>query len=288
MPVPETPTRQTIEAVWRIEAARLIGGLARFSRDIDRAEDLPQDALVVALERWPGGGIPNNPGAWLMTTAKNLAVDAARHRAMMDDKHGELEREATRSAAPGLDGPADAAGDDVLRLMLIASHPVLSMDARAALTLRLVAGPSTAEIARGFLTTEATMAQRIVRAKRTLAEAKVPFEIPEGDALLERIPALLEVVYLIFNEGYLATSGDVLLHADVCPDLERAPGRWARLCSCRNRTAPSGTACSSPTAWRLSTALGRSISLLGPTRCRRRLPRATLGLPPRKTPTGSA
>jgi RNA polymerase sigma factor (sigma-70 family) len=217
----EAVTRTTIEAIWRIEAARLIGGLVRFVRDVDRAEDLAQDALVAALERWPKTGVPDNPGAWLMTTAKNRAVDAARRRAMMDDKHSEIERTAahwTTLDVAALDEPVE---DDVLRLVLIACHPLLSKDARVALTLRLVAGLSTAEIARAFLTTETTMAQRIVRAKRTLSEARAPFEVPTGDDLRARIPPILEVVYLIFNEGYAATAGDDWLRPELCEEAMR-------------------------------------------------------------------
>jgi RNA polymerase sigma-70 factor, ECF subfamily len=223
MPDSDALTRPTIEAVWRIEAARLIGGLVRFVRDVDRAEDLAQDALVAALERWPETGIPDNPGAWLMATAKNRAVDAARRRAMMDGKHAEIARTAAPWTTLDVEAlhEAEPVGDDVLRLMLVACHPVLSREARAALTLRLVAGLSTAEIARAFLTTEATMAQRIVRAKRTLSEARVPFEVPAGDHLRARIPSILEVVYLIFNEGYAATAGDDWLRPELCEEAMR-------------------------------------------------------------------
>lgn len=214
------PTRKTIETVWRIEAARLIGGLVRFVRDVERAEDLAQDALLAALERWPQTGIPDNPGAWLMTTAKHRAVDERRRRSMMDVKHGELERTAVTSTMID-DEALGGIDDDVLRLVLVACHPILSKDARVALTLRLVAGLSTAEIARAFLTTEPTIAQRIVRAKRTLAEAEVPFEIPAGAELLARIPPTLEVVYLIFNEGYAATAGDDWIRPELCEEAMR-------------------------------------------------------------------
>lgn len=217
----EATTQKAIEAVWRIEAARLIGGLARFLRDVDRAEDLAQEALLAALERWPETGIPDNPGAWLMTTAKNRAVDEGRRRTMMDAKHGEIESAAEQWTTLDVEALDEAVGDDVLRLVLIACHPVLSKDARAALTLRLVAGLSTAEIARAFLTTEATIAQRIVRAKRTLSEAKVPFEVPTGDELRARIPPALEVVYLVFNEGYAATAGEDWLRPDLCEEAMR-------------------------------------------------------------------
>jgi RNA polymerase sigma-70 factor, ECF subfamily len=217
----EAPTRTTIEAIWRIEAARLIGGLVRFVRDVDRAEDLAQEALLSALERWPETGIPDNPGAWLMTTAKNRAVDEGRRRAMMDGKHGELGRTAARSTTMDVEALDEAVQDDVLRLVLIACHPVLSREARVALTLRLVAGLSTAEIARAFLTSEVAMSQRIVRSKRTLSEAKVPFEVPRGDALRARIPPALEVIYLIFNEGYAATSGEDWLRHELCEEAMR-------------------------------------------------------------------
>lgn len=216
----DTPTRRAIEAVWRIEAARLIGGLVRFVRDLDRAEDLAQDALLAALERWPQTGIPANPGAWLMTTAKHRAIDEARRRAMVEDKHAEIGASAPRSMS--LDDEAvGGVDDDVLRLVLVACHPVLSKDARVALTLRLVAGLSTAEIARAFLTSEPTIAQRIVRAKRTLAVAKVPFEVPAGKALLDRIPHALEVIYLIFNEGYAATPGERWVRPELCEEAMR-------------------------------------------------------------------
>jgi RNA polymerase sigma factor (sigma-70 family) len=217
----DIPTRNAIDAVWRIEAARLIGGLVRFVRDVDRAEDLAHEALLTALQCWPETGIPENPGAWLMTTAKNRAVDEARRRAMMHEKHIEIERTAEPSTGLDIESLDDTVGDDVLRLVLIACHPVLSKDARVALTLRLVAGLSTAEIARAFLTSEVTMAQRIVRAKRTLAEAKVPFELPAGDALRARIPPALEVIYLIFNEGYAATAGEEWFRLDLCEEAMR-------------------------------------------------------------------
>jgi RNA polymerase sigma factor (sigma-70 family) len=180
---PDAPTRKTIETVWRIEAARLIGGLVRFVRSVDRAEDLAQEALLSALERWPETGIPDTPGAWLMTTAKNRAVDDGRRITMMDAKHREIEYGAPSSTSLDLEALDELVKDDVLRLILIACHPVLSRDARVALTLRLIAGLSTTEIARAFLTEEATVAQRIVRAKRTLTEANVPFEIPAGEEL---------------------------------------------------------------------------------------------------------
>jgi RNA polymerase sigma factor (sigma-70 family) len=215
--------RAAVEAVWRIEAPRLIGGLVRFTRDLDRAEDLAQDALVIALEKWPTTGIPDNPGAWLMTAAKNRAVDAARRRSMIDLKHNEIAKTAPAWTAPDNGAIDDAVGvdDDVLRLMLVACHPVLSKESRVALTLRLIAGLSTAEIARAFLSEETTMAQRIVRAKRTIAEARVPFEVPAGEELHARMPSILEVVYLIFNEGYAATQGDDWIRPALCEEAMR-------------------------------------------------------------------
>ncbi len=216
-----TDARAAVEAVWRIEAPRLIGGLVRFTRDLDRAEDLAQDALVIALEKWPAIGIPDNPGAWLMTAAKNRAVDAARRRAMIEVKHGEIAKTAPAWTAPDTGAIDDTVEDDVLRLMLVACHPVLSKESRVALTLRLIAGLSTTEIARAFLSAETTMAQRIVRAKRTIAEARVPFEVPAGEELHARIPSILEVVYLIFNEGYAATHGDDWIRPALCEEAMR-------------------------------------------------------------------
>lgn len=215
------PTQKAIEAVWRVEAARLIGGLMRLVRDVDLAEDLAQEALLTALERWPDSGIPDNPGAWLMTTAKNRALDDVRRRAMMDGKHSEIERTVAPFTTLDVEALDEPVGDDVLRLVLIACHPLLSKDARVALTLRLVAGLSTAEIARAFLTSEPAIAQRIVRSKRTLAEAKVPFELPFGEELRVRIPPALEVVYLIFNEGYAATAGEDWLRPELSDEALR-------------------------------------------------------------------
>ena len=217
----ETLTRAAIETVWRIEAPRLIGGLVRFVRDVDHAEDLAQDALLVALERWPDSGIPDNPGAWLMTTAKRRAIDDARRRAMMGGKHVEIERTSPRWATLDEDALDDVVGDDVLRLMLTTCHPVLSREARVALTLKLVAGLSTSEIARAFLTSEATIAQRLVRAKRTLGEARVPFEVPTGPDLHDRVVPVLEVIYLVFNEGYAATSGGDWMRPALCDETMR-------------------------------------------------------------------
>jgi RNA polymerase sigma factor (sigma-70 family) len=217
-------TREAIEAVWRIESARLIGGLVRQVRDVALAEDLAQEALVVALERWPAAGIPDNPAAWLMATARNRAVDQARWRQMQVRKHDALEQEAsglpllTPDLAAAIDGQV---GDDLLRLILIACHPVLSTEARAALTLRLLGGLTTAEIARAFLVPEPTIAQRIVRAKRTLAEARVPFEVPRGAELSARLSSALEIVYLVFNEGYTGTRGDDWMRPELCDEALR-------------------------------------------------------------------
>jgi RNA polymerase sigma-70 factor (ECF subfamily) len=220
----EAATRKAIEAVWRIEFARLIGGLVRVVRDVDLAEDLAQEALVTALERWPEAGIPENPGAWLMATAKNRAIDHLRRHRMLESKHGELEGDAATGAprVPDLEKAIDEnVGDDLLRLILVACHPLLSTEARAALTLRLLGGLTTEEIARAFLVAEPTIAQRIVRAKRTLAEARVPFEVPRGAELTARLPAVLEVIYLIFNEGYAATRGDDWMRVELCEDAMR-------------------------------------------------------------------
>jgi RNA polymerase sigma factor (sigma-70 family) len=216
---------RTVEAVWRIESARLIAGLARMVRDVGLAEELAQDALVVALERWPESGVPDNPGAWLMATAKRRAIDHLRRGKMLDRKHEEIGREL--EAQQQLSGDDletqldDPIGDDLLRLVFIACHPVLSREARVALTLRLLGGLTTDEIARAFLVAEATIAQRIVRAKRTLAEAKVPFEVPRADELGARLASVLEVVYLIFNEGYAATAGDDWMRPALCEDALR-------------------------------------------------------------------
>lgn len=217
-------TRKTIEAVWRVESARLIGGLVRMVRDIDLAEDLAQEALVTALERWPTAGIPDNAGAWLMAAAKNRAIDQLRRRKMLERKHGAIENAGASEppAAPDIEAEIDEnLGDDLLRLILIACHPVLSTEARVALTLRLLGGLTTEEIARAFLVPEPTIAQRIVRGKRTLAEAHVPFEVPQGAERAARLPSVLEVVYLIFNEGYAATRGEDWMRTDLCEDALR-------------------------------------------------------------------
>ena len=220
----ELATRAAIEAVWRIESARLLGGLVRMVRDVGLAEDLAQEALITALERWPETGIPDNPGAWLMATAKNRAVDQLRRRQMLDRTHEEIASDAVSlpPTRPDVEAAIDEdVGDDLLRLVLVACHPVLSTEARVALTLRLLGGLTTEAIARAFLVPEPTIAQRIVRAKRTLAEAKVPFEVPRGEDLSARLPSVLEVVYLVFNEGYAATRGDGLIRFELCDDALR-------------------------------------------------------------------
>ncbi len=217
-------THRAIDAVWRIESAKLIAALARIVRDVGLAEDLAQDALIAALEQWPRTGIPNNPGAWLMATAKHRAIDVLRRSTRLERKHEELARriEAQLETAPDLEARIDDdVGDDLLRLMLIAAHPVLSTDARVALTLRLLGGLTTEEIARAFLVPAATIAQRIVRAKRTLGEARVPFEVPRGAELAGRLSSVLEVLYLIFNEGYSATAGDDWMRPALCEDALR-------------------------------------------------------------------
>ncbi|WP_437686710.1 RNA polymerase sigma factor [Sorangium sp. So ce176] len=216
---------RAIHAVFRIESARLIAGLARMVRDVGLAEELAQDALVAALERWPESGVPDNPGAWLMATAKRRAIDELRRHKRIDRKHEELghEIEAQRAmAAPDLDAALDDdVGDDLLRLVFTACHPVLSTEAQVALTLRLLGGLTTDEIARAFLVPEPTVAQRIVRAKRTLAEARVPFEVPRGDELAPRLSSVLQVIYLVFNEGYSATAGDDWMRPALCEDALR-------------------------------------------------------------------
>lgn len=222
-------SRQAIDAVWRIECGRIVGALTRLTHDLGLAEECAQDALVTALERWPRDGVPDNPGAWLMTTAKHRALDQLRRHQMLDRQHDVLARELDTlevHVVPDFVDALDAArqdtvGDDLLRLMFIACHPVLSTDARVALTLKLLGGLTTDEIARAFLVPEATLAQRIVRAKKTLAAAKVPFELPDADAMSERLGSVLEVVYLIFNEGYAATRGEHWLRPALCNEALR-------------------------------------------------------------------
>jgi RNA polymerase sigma-70 factor, ECF subfamily len=223
--VTATDAHRAIDAVWRIESARLIAGLTRVVRDVGLAEELAQDALMVALERWPQSGIPDNPGAWLMATAKHRAVDVLRRQRLLDRKHEEVGREVEvhhGPTTPDLEARMDEdVGDDLLRLMLISCHPVLATEARVALTLRLLGGLTTEEIARAFLVPEPTIAQRIVRAKRTLAEEHVPFEVPRGEALTDRLASVLEVLYLVFNEGYSATAGDDWMRPELCADALR-------------------------------------------------------------------
>jgi RNA polymerase sigma factor (sigma-70 family) len=224
---------RTVDAVWRIESARLIAGLSRMVRDVGVAEDLAQEALVAALQQWPESGVPDNPGAWLMATAKHRAIDRVRRSEVHERKTWELGREMeigglheTRDLAAEMDDPFD---DDLLRLIFTACHPVLSTEARVALTLRLLGGLTTKEIARAYLVSEATIAQRIVRAKRTLSAARVPFEVPERDELPDRLSSVLEAIYLIFNEGYAATAGDVLVRTELIEESLRLGRMLAEL-----------------------------------------------------------
>jgi RNA polymerase sigma factor (sigma-70 family) len=219
-----TDTLRTIEAIWRIESARVIARLVRVVRDVGLAEDLAQDALVAAMEQWPSTGVPDNPGAWLMAAAKNRAVDRLRRDRLIGRKHEALRREraSPEVAVPDLDAAIDdEIGDDLLRLVFMACHPILSTEARVALTLRLLGGLTTAEIARAFLVPEPTIAQRIVRAKRTLSEAQVPLEVPRWPDLGERLASVLEVIYLVFNEGYTATAGDDWMRPALCEEALR-------------------------------------------------------------------
>jgi RNA polymerase sigma factor (sigma-70 family) len=219
-----TETHRTIEAVWKMESARVIAGLTRIVRDVGVAEELAQDALVAALEKWPESGIPENPGAWLMGTAKHRAIDFLRRGTLIDRKHEDLGRDMAQREMQVPDLAAamdDNIGDDMLRLVFIACHPVLSTEARVALTLRLQGGLTTDEIARAYLSSEPTIAQRIVRAKRTLTEAQVPFEVPRGAEFSGRLSSVLQVIYLIFNEGYSATSGDDWMRPALCEEALR-------------------------------------------------------------------
>jgi RNA polymerase sigma factor (sigma-70 family) len=235
--VTATDTHLAIDAVWRIESPKIVAVLTRMVRDIGIGEDLAQDALVAALEQWPRTGIPDNPGAWLMAAAKHRAIDYFRRSQLLDRKHEELGREvqageifASRLQMETLDAAFDDdIGDDLLRLLFIACHPVLSMEARAALTLRLLGGLTTDEIARAFLVSEPTIAQRIVRAKRTLSEKKVPFEVPRGEELTARVSSVLAVIYLIFNEGYSATAGGDWMRPALCEDALRLGRTLAEL-----------------------------------------------------------
>jgi RNA polymerase sigma factor (sigma-70 family) len=223
--VTDRDVHRAIDAVWRIESPKVVAGLMRIVGDLAAAEDLAQDALMVALERWPESGIPRRPGAWLMATAKHRAYDLVRRRSMMGRKHEEigyaLETEQADSTPDYEAEIDDDIGDDLLRLMFVSCHPVLTTDARVSLTLRLLGGLTTAEIARAFLAPESTIAQRIVRAKKTIAEARVPFEVPRGDDRAERLGSVLEVIYLVFNEGYSATAGDDYLRPELCEDALR-------------------------------------------------------------------
>jgi len=225
--------RSAIEAVWRIESPRLIAGLVRIVGSIELAEEVAQDAFVAALEKWPQAGVPERPGAWLMGTAKHRAIDLVRRRRRLDRKHDELGRRLVveeEGAAPDLEAALDDdIGDDLLRLVFMACHPVISKEARVALTLRVVGGLTTEEIARAFLQPVPTIAQRIVRAKRTLAEAHVPFEVPRAPELAGRLASVLEVVYLVFNEGYSATAGDDWMRPELCSDALRLGRILARL-----------------------------------------------------------
>ncbi len=226
------PVDRAIEAVWRIESARLIGGLARIVRDVATAEDLAQDALVAALEQWPASGVPDRPGAWLMSVGKRRAIDLIRREQTLGRKLGELGHQLTDAQvreSEALGGPLDPIEDDLLRLLFVACHPVLTREGRVALTLRLLGGLSTDEIARAFLVPEATMAQRIVRAKRTLTAKRVPFEVPTADELPQRLASVLEVVYLVFNEGYTATTGGDWLRPELCREALRLSRVLAQL-----------------------------------------------------------
>jgi RNA polymerase sigma factor (sigma-70 family) len=220
--VTATQVEGAIDAVWRIESARVIAGVARMVRDVGLAEELAQDALVAALEQWPESGIPRNSGAWLMTTAKRRAIDLIRRNERLERKVPELGRDLETQHEPDLDAALDDdIGDDLLRLVFTACHPVLATEARVALTLRLLGGLTTKEIARAFLVSEATVAQRIVRAKKALADAQVPFEVPSGTELGDRLASVLEVIYLVFNEGYSATSGDDWMRPTLCQEALR-------------------------------------------------------------------
>jgi RNA polymerase sigma factor (sigma-70 family) len=222
--VSDGAVNRSVEAVWRIESARLIAGLARMVRDVGWAEDLAQDALLAALERWPQSGVPDNPGAWLMATAKNRAIDQMRRGATLERKREEIARETgARFAMERSDFEAadEEIGDDLLALIFTCCHPLLSREARVALTLRLLGGLRTPEIAHAFLARESTIAQRLVRAKRTLREARVPFEVPRGEELDERLPSVLEVIYLVFNEGYAASAGEDWIRPALCEEALR-------------------------------------------------------------------
>jgi RNA polymerase sigma-70 factor, ECF subfamily len=231
--VTSTDAHRAIDAVWRIESARIIAALTRMVRDVALAEELAQDALAAALEQWPESGLPDNPGAWLMATAKHRAIDSFRREKLLERKHGELGRELQalqEMAVPNFEAALDDdIGDDLLRLVFISCHPVLPAEGRVALTLRLLGGLTTNEIARAFLVQEPTVAQRIVRAKRTLSKARVPFEVPRGPDLAVRLSSVLEVIYLIFNEGYSATAGEDWMRPALCEDALRLGRMLAEL-----------------------------------------------------------
>src|SRR3569623_1044719 len=229
---PQFATQRAVEAVWRIEAARLIGGLTKMTRDVGLAEELASDALVVALQQWPETGIPNNPDAWLMQTAKRRAIDQFRRKKMVAEKMPELtyEAELKEQEAPDYDERLDdEVKDNLLSLIFTACHPILGPEARCALTLRLVGGLTTSEIARAYLVPEPTIQQRIVRAKKTLADAGVPYEVPRGEARVQRLGSDLEVLYLIFNEGYSATAGDDWMRTELCVEALRVGRLLAQL-----------------------------------------------------------
>jgi len=220
-----TDIHRTIAAIWRMESARIIAGLTRIVRDVGIAEDLAQDALLAALHQWPQSGVPENPGAWVMAASKNRAIDLLRRRALLERKHEELGRDLERQQAKAVAemeaAAEDEVGDDLLRLVLITCHPILSTESRVALTLRLLGGLTTSEIARAFLSPEATISQRIVRAKRTLSEAQVAFEVPRGTELRSRLASVLQVIYLIFNEGYTASAGEDWMRPVLCEEALR-------------------------------------------------------------------
>ena len=303
---------RTVDAVWRIESARLIAGLARIVRDIGRAEELAQDALVAALQQWPETGVPENPGAWLMATARHRAIDGIRRNKLLKQKHEEIgrEREARQGdPTPHLDAALDDdVGDDLLRLVFTACHPALSTEARVALTLRVLGGLTTDEIARAFLVPEPTIAQRIVRAKRALSEKKVPFEVPRGAALAGRLSSVLEVIYLVFNEGYTATAGGDWMRPAVCEEAlrlgrilaglmpaepevlglvalmeiqasrsrpHRAPRRTCPVA--RTEPRPMGPVADPPRPGCARIEPGRCRTRTAPMRCRRPLPRVMRG-----------
>jgi RNA polymerase sigma factor (sigma-70 family) len=286
--------------VWKIESTRLIAAIARVTRDVGIAEELAQDALVTALEVWPHEGIPNNPGAWLMTAAKRRALDSLRRARMLVQKHEGMARDLEhqqQQLGDALEHALDVAiDDDVLRLIFISCHPVLAVEGRIALTLRLICGLTTAEIARAFLVPEKTLGQRIFRAKKTLSEARVPFETPSGDELRRRVESVLSVVYLIFNEGYTATSGEEWMRAALCDEALRLGRMLAQLLPgesdvqrfcCATRIAPCGTTRRLSEGCRRSNTRRGSVVARDRTPCRQRSWPATSGLEPLKRRTGS-